>query len=687
MSRLPPALLYLTIYNPTLKPKGSIPSDDEDAEEQAHILFYTARERAVSRDRILRQVGLAKALIHFSEMFSPEEACENVHSQSRRMIMVSPEPDFWIHACFELAKTPRQAGPGKGKGKGKAKDKGIDRERAKEVDLGYDYQDGSAQDIELRSHLLRGYKEFKLVHGSFSSILNLLGQQALELQLERFFTVWAWKWDVEEDADFGIHLGMPLHPIYPKLVPLVDDFASKTPLSDNSLPFVLAPPHIVPSTSFTTSNCPLTLPLYLRSRIPPPRPSSPPPSVKEQPALSAGNDSEKRAPASNSTKHSSNPSGSSLLSLGATMDVRKWNWPEYLTFGKGGGRKTAGSGDVVEGAQQPEIKSGDAQRLGVEEPQVDAESLHDAMSSVAIPVMDQKEPPGDEIVAFEILPPPAQNEASEVEELSTLPAHAMADHITRINDAPHDTISDDPPINADKLETPSHEADDRQPPPSPPRGEPPSPLNPTLSPILVASPAPSHECISPPSTAPTPAFSSISIYIAALDEPQATVRRRVYYLIRDQLAIAFVARENPEYTDDELSVIHEAASVLLTSIKSCIAEQESRWGGETPLPSTSKILQQRDQYILDTGHGTTVSSPDFASRSEHLYQGQELIGSPEVLEVFSRTQGAQHWHIARREAESETMQFMEVYRKETSLIDVDNELAEVVRQCRGDLHD
>lgn len=66
MSRIPPALLYLTIYNPTLQPVGETHEDEEDAEEQAHVLFYTARERAVSRDRILRQVGLAKALINFS---------------------------------------------------------------------------------------------------------------------------------------------------------------------------------------------------------------------------------------------------------------------------------------------------------------------------------------------------------------------------------------------------------------------------------------------------------------------------------------------------------------------------------------------------------------------------------------------------------------------------------------------
>lgn len=67
MSRIPPNLLYLTIYNPSLRPTGPIPDDDEDAEEQAHILFYTSKERAVSRDRMLRQVGLAKALVNFSE--------------------------------------------------------------------------------------------------------------------------------------------------------------------------------------------------------------------------------------------------------------------------------------------------------------------------------------------------------------------------------------------------------------------------------------------------------------------------------------------------------------------------------------------------------------------------------------------------------------------------------------------
>ena len=70
MNRTPPNLLYLSIYNPTLQPTVIVDGDNEDAEEQAHILFYTSKERAVSRDRMLRQIGLAKALVNFAEYVS-----------------------------------------------------------------------------------------------------------------------------------------------------------------------------------------------------------------------------------------------------------------------------------------------------------------------------------------------------------------------------------------------------------------------------------------------------------------------------------------------------------------------------------------------------------------------------------------------------------------------------------------
>lgn len=665
MSRLPPALLYLTIYNPALKPIGPVAEDDEDAEEQAHILFYTARERAVSRDKMLRQVGLAKALINFSEMFSPDEACENVHSQSRRMIMFSPEPDFWIHACVELAKTPRQAAPSKVKGKGKAKGQDKDKAKAKDVEVEYDYHDGSVHDDEIRSQLLRVYEHFKLVHGSFSSILEDFGQQALELQIERFFTVWAWNWDIEQDADFGAHLGMPLHPMSKILVPLFDESASQIPSLNDTAPFILVPPYIIPSTSFTKYEHPLTLPLYLLTRIPPPLPPSPTPP-KETPISTVPDNSDKSRPTS----------VSGFLSLGQTMDVRKWTWPGYLTFGKPGGGKGA---DEEVPNQEPRLKEpqadagNDVSKLTVDSLQIDTESLHDAMSSIAIPVGEDA-PQADSIETIPSLIPSPHTPLDDNLLATTTDGtpHLSADISSNtVDEGSHDTLSNE--------HKDSHVSS------SPSSSIPSSPPSPALpntspSPMIPASPSSSYGTLSPP--APTPSLSSIFVYLASPNQPQKTMRQQVFYLIKDQLAFAFVARTDHEYSDEELFIIYQGASTLLTSIQSHIADEDIKANAEKSLISATKILQPKDKHIIDTGHGITVSSPDFASRSEHLYQGRQLISAPDILEVFSRTQGAQHWHIARREPGGTMLQFMEVYRKETSLVDVDNELSEVVRRFR-----
>ncbi len=59
----------------------------------------------------------------------------------------------------------------------------------------------------------------------------------------------------------------------------------------------------------------------------------------------------------------------------------------------------------------------------------------------------------------------------------------------------------------------------------------------------------------------------------------------------------------------------------------------------------------------------------------------------DVLEVFSRGQNPQHWHLSRRglgtDKEGNTLNgevFMEIARKESTLSDVDNELVGVMRR-------
>ncbi|KAF8347839.1 hypothetical protein F5887DRAFT_954381 [Amanita rubescens] len=354
MTRIPPTLSYLTIYNPTLQPNRITDEDDEDAEAQAHILFYTSNEKAVSRDRMLRQVGLAKALVNFAEFFNNEDLCDNVHSQARRMVMVSPEPDYWIHVGIEVAKSHRVV-PDKGKGKAKDKMKptSIPADESSPV---FEYHEGSVQDEAIRSLLLRGYEQFKLTHGSFTQIMSDLGQEALELQLERFFTVWAWSLNLEEIPDFGEHLGVPCHPLHRRIAKLLDSL-------EEDIFVYCQSPHVVVPTRFFTHGYPLSLLRHLLNIIPKPQSVLPPTSSSEN-----------------------NPPSEQAVSqrgqLPNSRDAWKWYWP--LTFG---GRTSPKLNHVATETEkqeaEPEI---DTPRVS----EIDECALKDAISSSSIPTPIEK---------------------------------------------------------------------------------------------------------------------------------------------------------------------------------------------------------------------------------------------------------------------------------------------------------
>ncbi|KAI0272602.1 hypothetical protein BC834DRAFT_817474 [Gloeopeniophorella convolvens] len=653
MSRLPPALLYLTIYNPTLKPTGPVADDDEDAEEQAHILFYTSRERAVSRDKMLRQVGLAKALINFSEMFVSDDACDNVHSQSRRMFMVSPEPGFWIHACIELAKTPRPLPPSKGKSKdkGKTKAKETDKGRNGEAQIVYDYHDGSVHDLALRAQILRGYEEFKLIHGSFTSILNTLGQQALELQLERFFTVWAWRWDIYEDSDFGKYLGVPLHPLRKSIGSLLEDFILDNTSLKDCAPFILSYPHLVPSTSYTANPPSHVLPSYLRSRLrPAPAPPAPTTPSELSPASpKAGADIFVNG--MNATREAMEATGQAFVAIGASMDVRKWGWPGYLTFSKGATRRVGLQELPSPGAQKeekvpadatseatPDGGATDAAKSEAElQGEVDRESLHEAISSDGIG------PQGGD----------------PDEELAPTP-HAIEAAVNA--DGPQQ----------EEGELPEEEEHN----PSPP-GSPSTPV--VRPPNFTAPPSPSSSQGTLPVPAPPPSFRSLYLHFAPPDDSIATAPRPVLYIAKDQLALAFL-EPTPALSEEDTSALHQASSAFLANVQGLIDHEEASKAEATVAVTAAKILQPKDKYAITTGKETAITSAEFSSRAEHLFNGSQLISEGDAIEVFSRTQGPQHWHIARREAGGAV--YLEVSRKETSLSDVENELAGIVRRFR-----
>ncbi|KAF7309999.1 hypothetical protein MIND_00372700 [Mycena indigotica] len=586
MTRIPANLQYLTIYNPTLRPTRPVAPDDEDAEEQAHILFYTSKERAVSRDRMLRQVGLAKALISFSDMFNPDEPCNNIHSQTKRLIMVSPEPDFWIHAGIETARTPK---PSVDKGKSKVKDKNG----AAEPPVVYDYEDYSVHDIALQVDIMRGYEKFKLRHGSFTSILSTLGQEALEVQLERFFTVWAWSWNLEDGAEFGEHLGPPLHAKHSILSQSIDDFASKLP--EEVVAIAVSPPYTIPSSKYTSLGFSSALPNFLQFLVPPPEVlPSPQPLIPLDDGTVKGT---KPLPPT--------PDDDGKSFLGMNMDMPKWGWPGYLTFGKAGASKKPPDSILAvtpmnedKGRPQLVLDTPGLERT-VSDFEVDRSALEDAMAEERLP-----------------LPAEKPEEDEETSSVST-----------------------------------------------------------ELVPEQTPTPAPVE-------------FLATTAHLSTIDDPHNTKRRKLFYMIRDQVLVALLWLDDSvdaqeltpatahSFAEDTLSLALEIGTTLT---------QDSR-STET-LPSATNTLQQKDRYALSSSN-LTLRSPEFQSRSGHLYNARELLqqNDPPISEVYSRGQSPQHWHVARREelqrglsVASEEV-YMEVFRKETSLTDVDNALASVIRK-------
>ncbi|KAJ7763534.1 hypothetical protein DFH07DRAFT_812389 [Mycena maculata] len=643
MSRIPPNLLYLTIYNPTLRPGGDVPPDDEDAEEQAHILFYTSKERAVSRDRMLRQVGLAKALISFSDMFNAEDPCNNVHSQTKRMLMVSPEPNFWIHAGVEVAKTPRTP-VDKAKGKGKEKN-------TAEVPVVYDYHESSVYDVALHADIMRGYEKFKLRHGSFASILAALGQEALELQLERFFTVWAWSWNLEDGPEFGEHLGPPLHPLQNYLLPSLDEFSSRLP--DEVVAIAVSPPFVIPSSRYTEMTYPSALPNFLLSLLPPPRqPFAPPPpatddsTLKAQKALPPIPDPETRHP-------KPDEDSKSFLGMhfdGVKMDMPKWNWPGYLTFGKGGKRPpelfavTPMNENKDNPSNPPEIST-----PGVEQTadfEVDRSALEDAMFSERVPMPVEKyADAADEVSMSDTIVPRKEDDSGG---------------------GPSPPESLDEPVPSTQAEPPVSEEE---------------PKESTPEPELPVTPK------------PEPAeFSSTTVHLASPEDPQATKRRRLFYLIRNRVLVALIGLDDSgdRLEPDPSALVPLAAQVAtLAAAIDDTMDDEALQSTVDALPSAVKILQPKDRYALSSSQ-FTIASADFESRSGHLYNARQLLRSsdPDISEVFSRGQNPQHWHVARRGlgtevgAAADEEVYMEVFRKEASLTDVDNALAGVIRKTQ-----
>jgi hypothetical protein len=301
---------------------------------------------------------------------------------------------------------------------------------------------------------------------------------------------------------------VPLHPLYKSIGPLLDDFILEHPFLKDRAPFVLALRHLIPSADYSACPPPPALPLYIRSRLrvtpTPPQSSTPsePSSATSKPGTAIFSSS------MNVTREAMEATGHAFVAIGASMDVRKWSWPGYLTFHKGVPPKTLPQGEFVDGMKSPEEKpDGEVAADGVAgesvpphpetvlRGEVDRESLHEAMST------------GGGELFHENAPPPEENAPATEDDSTSQPEAALA-----VEDVTLPTTSD-------------YSQDEQD--PSPPA----SPSTPIVHlPDLTSSPSPSSSQGTLPVPVPPPSFRSFSLHFSPNEDPLATVPSRVLYI-------------------------------------------------------------------------------------------------------------------------------------------------------------
>ena len=261
----------------------------------------------------------------------------------------------------------------------KSKDKDKDRDKANAAPAGptYDYEEASLYDIALRGHILQGYERFKvcvlhfdlniltkrfvaypwlfLVHpikagtnGSGAATRKILDSLVLVLGLRERASVWRGLWCVQMELwKYKAYWtsGAQVHPHHARLASLVDAFADN--LSKDVTPLVLFSPFVVPSTFHSSSRIPPILLSHLLSMIPPPALHH----SKSSDTLNtlASSVETIRARVGSDTGKDNEP-GKFLGMPAVNLDMRKWNWPGYLTFGRGGSSKdgTSKAASMVE---------------------------------------------------------------------------------------------------------------------------------------------------------------------------------------------------------------------------------------------------------------------------------------------------------------------------------------------------
>ncbi|RMJ26674.1 hypothetical protein PHISP_02486, partial [Aspergillus sp. HF37] len=190
-SVFPAQLAFLAIYNPL------VASTHESISDQ--VVFYTSRSSRLRRlerasgesdaeelkddeNQRMRQIGLAQAMVDFARNFSGGKPVDSVETDKTRVVIHELEENWWILASIDLTRLPSGPTPS--------------QNNADTPSFRYSSREMSPPHL-LVQQLRRAHSAFLLHQGStLDHLYRRFGKPAFCALLERFWTGFAWTWEV-----------------------------------------------------------------------------------------------------------------------------------------------------------------------------------------------------------------------------------------------------------------------------------------------------------------------------------------------------------------------------------------------------------------------------------------------------------------------------------------------------------
>ncbi|XP_015910451.1 vacuolar fusion protein CCZ1 homolog isoform X2 [Parasteatoda tepidariorum] len=138
-SKTPISLLNFFVFNSSY-------SHTEDDEQNKILYFYPTE---VELNTQIKAVGLCEAIIKFTETFGTS-ACEALHTQKTKEVFLEPEPGFWMIMTLTI---PFQ-------------------QKSRDGQSYVEYFTDEIQDHVYQSVLLKSYRMFTLLNGTFGSLVG-----------------------------------------------------------------------------------------------------------------------------------------------------------------------------------------------------------------------------------------------------------------------------------------------------------------------------------------------------------------------------------------------------------------------------------------------------------------------------------------------------------------------------------